>query len=84
MSYDRTTSPTAIGTLSQFGGMKADSTAGFESVVNLQQRFILTAFLAQFLMLGASGSGGSYSLGQTHADGHSKPLRTCWRACATT
>ena len=25
-------------TLSQFGGMKADSTAGFESVVNLQQR----------------------------------------------
>jgi len=54
--------------LSQFGGMKADSTAGFESVVNLQQRFILTAFLAQFLMLGASGSGGSYSLGQTHAD----------------
>ena len=69
MSYDRNfiTHGNWV-TLSQFGGMKADSTAGFESVVNLQQRFILTAFLAQFLMLGASGSGGSYSLGQTHAD----------------
>lgn len=55
-------------TIGQFGGMAAESAASFETVINLQQRFILTAFLAQFLMLGASGSGGSYSLGQTHAD----------------
>lgn len=56
----------AWSTLGTYGG-KVES-AGFEGVLNLQHRLILTAFLAQFLMLGSSGSGGSYSLGETHAD----------------
>ena len=55
-------------TLSQFGGMKADSTAGFEAVIKLQHFFILAAFLAQFLMLGSAGSGGAYSTSETHSD----------------
>ena len=55
-------------TLSQFGGMKADSTAGFETVIKLQHFFILAAFLAQFLMLGSAGSGGAYSTSETHSD----------------
>ena len=38
------------------------------STLDAYDRRILQAFLAQFLQLGASGSGGSYSLGEVHAD----------------
>lgn len=38
------------------------------ATLDAQDRRILQAFLAQFLMLGAAGSGGSYSLGQVHSD----------------
>lgn len=54
-------------TLGKFGG-DLSTQPGFDAAINLQNRLILTAFLAQFLQLGASGSGGSYSLGQVQAD----------------
>ena len=50
-----------------FGG-NGQNSSEFASTVSLQSRLILTGYLAQFLALGAEGSGGSYSLGQTHAD----------------
>jgi hypothetical protein len=54
-------------TLGTFGGSGQNSYE-FANTLNLQARLILTAYLAQFLALGSEGSGGSYSLGETHAE----------------
>lgn len=54
------------------GEKAARSLPDLISTLDAQDRRILTAFLAQFLQLGASGSGGSYSLGEVHSDALAK------------